>query len=41
MPMTLRLSSADEAFDLIAGVADGTIRDVRAIAERLASWRTT
>lgn len=32
--------TADEAFDLIVGVAEGTIRDVRAIAERLASWRT-
>jgi death-on-curing protein len=32
--------TADEAFDLIVGVADGTIRDVRVIAERLASWRT-
>ena len=32
--------TADKAFDLIVGVADGTIRDVRVIAERLASWRT-
>jgi death-on-curing protein len=32
--------TADEAFDLIVGVADGTLRDVRVIAERLASWRT-
>ena len=32
--------TADEAFDLIVGFADGTLRDVRVIAERLASWRT-
>ena len=30
---------ADEAFDLVAAVADGRLRDVDAIAERLARWR--
>ena len=31
---------SDAAFDLIVAVADGRIRDVKSIAERLASWRT-
>ena len=31
--------TADEAFELVVGVADGTLDDVRAIAERLATWR--
>ncbi len=30
---------ADEAFELVLAVADGRIRDVTAIAERLRSWR--
>lgn len=30
---------ADEAFDLVVGVAAGTIDDVAAIAARLAAWR--
>ena len=30
---------ADEAFDLVAAVAYGRLRDVDAIAERLARWR--
>ena len=29
----------DEAFELIVAVADGTLRDVEAIAGRLAAWR--
>ena len=31
--------TADEAYELIVAVADGTLRDVEAIAERLAAWR--
>jgi death-on-curing protein len=30
---------ADEAFDLVVAVADGTLRDVEPIAARLATWR--
>lgn len=32
---------SDDAFDFVVGVAEGTIREVPAIASRLASWRTT
>lgn len=31
--------SADEAFELIVGIASGDLRDVPAIAATLASWR--
>ena len=30
---------ADSAYDLIVSVADGRLRDVRAIARQLAAWR--
>jgi death on curing protein len=30
----------EEAYDLVAAVADGTLRDVEAIAERFRSWRS-
>ena len=30
----------DDAYDLVVAVADGTLRDVKAIAERLTRWRT-
>ena len=30
---------ADEAFDLVVRVADGRLRDVAAIGERLGRWR--
>ena len=30
--------SVDDAFDLVAAIADGTIRDVPEIAGRLRSW---
>jgi death-on-curing protein len=29
---------SDEAFDLIASIADGSLRDVSAIAERVSVW---
>ena len=29
---------AGEAFDLVAAIADGSLRDVRAIADRLGAW---
>jgi death-on-curing protein len=29
---------ADEAIDLVAAIADGALRDVRAIADRLGAW---
>ena len=29
---------SDEAFDLIASIADGSLRDVPAIAKRLSAW---
>lgn len=32
--------SPDAAYDLVVEVADGSLRDVDAIAERLAAWRT-
>lgn len=35
-----RRPPADEAFHLVVAVADGKIRDVERIAERLAAWRT-
>jgi death-on-curing protein len=31
--------TADDAFELVAGIADGSISDVPAIADRLAAWR--
>ncbi len=31
---------ADEAFDIIVAIADGSLRDVPEIAERLRRWRT-
>jgi len=31
--------SADEAFDLVVSVADGSIDDVEVIAKRLSGWR--
>jgi death-on-curing protein len=31
--------TADEAYELIVAVADGSLRDVEAIAGRLATWR--
>jgi death-on-curing protein len=31
--------TADEAYELIVALADGTLRDVEAIAGRLAAWR--
>jgi death-on-curing protein len=31
--------TADEAFDLVVAIADGSIGDVPAIADRLAAWR--
>jgi death-on-curing protein len=31
--------TADEAFELVVGVADGSISDVTAIADRLTAWR--
>lgn len=35
----LRPPDEDTAYDLIVAVADGRLRDVEAIAERLAAWR--
>ena len=33
--------SADAAYELVVAVADGRLRDVESIAERLAAWRTS
>jgi hypothetical protein len=31
--------TADDAFELVVGIANGSISDVPAIADRLAAWR--
>jgi death-on-curing protein len=31
--------TADEAFELVVGIADGSIDDVTAIADHLGAWR--
>jgi death on curing protein len=33
------VADPDAAFDLVVAIADGSIRDVSAIADRLSSWR--